>query len=108
MSIGERFQEYLEFQDISQKDVAKEMGIAPSQLSNMVNGNRPFNEAHIKSIMRIYPDLNMNWLFRDNLPEGEHSVNEPGSVYLKTHEATGIISEIEEKLAKLKEMVSQK
>ncbi len=107
MSIGITFQEYLKYNSIEQKDAAEKLEISAPQLSMMVNGKRPFHQETIEKLVKLWPDININWLFQEELSE-ENKVKEPGMGYIKTHEAEGIITDIEENLKKLRALVAQK
>ena len=107
MAIGEKFKEYLNYSGIDQKDAAMKLDVSPQQLSMMINGKRSFNQETIENITRLWPDININWLFKEDIGE-ENKVNEPDMGYIKSHEATGIITEIEEKLKELRQIVAQK
>ncbi len=106
MSIGEKFRKYLNDKGIEQKDAAKEMEISPQQLSMMINGKRPFHQESIEKIAQIWPDININWLFKELMDENI----QPKTIReIETAEkTTGLINEIEEKLLKIKELVAQK
>lgn len=54
MDFGSRLRELLHERNISQKDFAKEMGIAPSTAGNYVNGLREPDYESLKRIARFF------------------------------------------------------
>ncbi|MEG0795617.1 MAG: hypothetical protein RR397_03780 [Odoribacter sp.] len=66
MSINQRLGKFLFEKKISQEELRIKLGLKTrQQVSNWVNCQDPIPDKHIIGIIRLFPELNSNWLIRD-------------------------------------------
>lgn len=66
MSINQRLKLFLQTKDIQQEELRVKLGLKNrQQVSNWVNCNDPVPDKHLVRIIRLYPELNANWLIRN-------------------------------------------
>lgn len=96
--LGVRFSKYLKAKNIGNNKFAEKIGMSKSQISNIVNG-KTFGTDKMFKILNCCPDLNANWLFRE---EGNMLSKE----IVKTD--TTRIQEYEEKIRLLENTIKDK
>lgn len=66
MSINQRLGKFLFEKKISQEELRIKLGLKTrQQVSNWVNCHDHIPDKHLVGIIRLYPELNANWLIRD-------------------------------------------
>lgn len=66
MSINQRLKNYLSEKKVSQEELRIKLGLKTrQQVSNWLNCHDHIPEKHLIGIIRLFPDLNANWLIRD-------------------------------------------
>ncbi len=66
MSINQRLGKFLFEKDISQEDLRIRLGLKTrQQVSNWVNCHEPIPDKYVMAVIRLFPDLNANWLIRE-------------------------------------------
>lgn len=66
MSINQRLGKFLYEKKISQEQLRVKLGLKTrQQISNWVNCQDHIPDKHLLSIIRLFPDLNANWLIHD-------------------------------------------
>lgn len=85
MSIQERFQVFISYKHLSKRKFQNSIGVSNSYIQNIVNG---ISDDVLNSIMKIYPELNTDWLLtgKGNMllnPTVEKSMDTPNKNYIK-------------------------
>lgn len=85
MSIQERFQVFISYKHLSKRKFQNSIGVSNSYIQNIVNG---ISDDVLNSIMKIYPELNTDWLLtgKGNMllnPTVEKSMDTPNTNYIK-------------------------
>lgn len=78
MNIGNRLKQIFKELNINQTSFAKQIGISPGNISDILNGRSNPSFATLEKIFEIY-NINLNWLicgkgdmyFQNNIPEDE-------------------------------------
>lgn len=66
MSINQRLGKFLYEKNISQEQLRVKLGLKTrQQVSNWINCHDHIPDKHLVGIIRLFPDLNANWLFHD-------------------------------------------
>lgn len=66
MSINQRLKNYLFEKKVSQEELRIKLGLKTrQQVSNWLNCHDHIPEKHLIGIIRLFPDLNANWLIRN-------------------------------------------
>lgn len=66
MSINQRLGKFLFEKDISQEELRIRLGLKTrQQVSNWVNCHEPIPDKYVMAVIRLFPDLNANWLIRE-------------------------------------------
>lgn len=66
MSINQRLGNFLYEKKISQEELRIKLGLKTrQQVSNWINCHDHIPEKHLVGIIRLFPELNANWLLRD-------------------------------------------
>lgn len=87
-------------------DLAKKFEMNYSQLSQYLN-NRDISIAFLSKVIREFPDVDLNWLLRNDEPI-QNGVSEPIKGYKKRKNEREIVSDIETLLDELKSVLPQK
>lgn len=106
MSFQENLRKYLKSKDLSQKRAAEMIGYTTVNFNHYL-GDRDPNFDLIMNLIKAFPDIDLNYLFKGTkINAGVNFLEEPPTEYLSEDEK--IISEIEEKLQQLKSNLSRK
>lgn len=62
MPVNQRIKNLLDSLNINQGDFAQNIGVTPQGISKTIKGDSKPSFDMLESIMRVYPDLNANWL----------------------------------------------
>ncbi len=66
MSLNQRLEKFLFEKKISQEELRIRLGLKTrQQVSNWVNCHDHIPDKHLVAIIKLFPDLNANWLLRD-------------------------------------------
>lgn len=101
-----RLKKYLAKKGLKQNAVAQKLGESPSYMNKVLNGKSNFSHEFLLKIVRAFPDLDLNWLFRGgNFHDETHIyISEPGQIYKSP---TDLVEDIEHKVRLLKELLAQ-
>lgn len=77
MAEYQRFGEYIEFKNYTQKKVADLLDVTPQYISAIVNGKDPMGLIFVRKVLEKFPDLNPDWFLTGRgemlLKEEEHA-----------------------------------
>lgn len=107
MTYKDKLREYLKTEGISQKDMGIALGYAPAMISRYLNGASVPDAEFIKKLVAAYPNVDLKYIFSEskNLHD---SVNETEAKYTsRDQQVLEEIENIEHRLEKLKELMSQ-
>lgn len=106
MSLGNRMKSTLKKSGLKQREFAEQVEQDLTSLNKVLNGERTPSYELLEKFISFFPDLDLNWLMRDNYhPSEDYAVlNEDSHPY----NIMGDIEKIEGLLADLKEKLSQK
>lgn len=66
MSINQRLGRFLFEKNLTQEQLRVKLGLkARQQISNWINCHAPIPDKHLIEIIRLFPDLDANWLIHD-------------------------------------------
>lgn len=66
MSLNQRLEKFLFEKKISQEDLRVKLGLKTrQQVSNWINCHDRIPEKHVIAIIKLFPELNANWLLRN-------------------------------------------
>ena len=107
MSYKEKLREYLKSEGISQKEVSVALGYAPAMISRYLNGVSIPDAEFIKKLVAAYPSIDLKYIFSE-AKDLHDSVNETEAKYSsRDQQVLEEIENIENRLEKLKELMSQ-
>ena len=107
MNYKDKLREYLKTEGISQKEMSVALGYAPAMISRYLNGVSVPDAEFIKKLVAAYPSVDLKYIFSEskNLRD---SVNETEAKYTsRDQQVLEEIGNIEERLEKLKELMTQ-
>lgn len=66
-----RFQKFLHDNNLSQREVARQMGVWHTSLNKVVRGRNGMRLEELRTLANCYPELDLNWLItgREKVPE---------------------------------------
>jgi len=107
MEFGEKMKFLLKQKGVSQKEFALKVGMNYSHANKFFLGRSPSLD-FITKVVEVFPDVNLNWLlFPDKVEQDPDRVEELGLLY-ETDKALDYLQEIEDKVSKLREYLTQK
>ena len=115
MEFGEKVRLLMKSRNMKQADLAKATGDHSTAVSNYLNGNRKPKVEFLWNLIRIFNDVDLNWLFRDDRDEkqiplitGEPIASEDSISPLIEDNPEKLIEEIQQKLDDLKGSLTHK
>lgn len=81
MNISDKILNYINENDIEQKDFAEKVGITKQNFNHKLTGRVKFNEEDLYKIKKGYPDIDLNKLFDMESDESIMSVAEQSDNY---------------------------
>lgn len=111
MEFGEKVRLLMKSRNMKQADLARATGDHSTAVSNYLNGNRKPKVEFLWNLIKIFSDVDLNWLFRDERNEKEIPlINAKSEVPVDFVEDNPekLIQEIQQKLEKLKGSLTQK
>ncbi len=106
MEFGKRVAKLLEDRNLKQKDFATAIGEDPVSVNRYIKGSRPPKVEFINKVIKYFPDVDLNWLFRGKVLFLDEVSEEKATYIPRTPDV--IIEHIEENLKELKAKMSQK
>lgn len=104
MSLGAKIRLLLKDEGISQKELASDIEMNYSQVSNYISGYNKPNFDFIERLAKRFPKIDLNWLLRDDI---DNLVNELNAEYSRPYLPEDLIEDIRLKLEKLKELLDR-
>jgi len=101
MEFQKKLKKYFKDKGISNKSLEPILGYSDVMISRYLNTNKP-NYDFIMAVVKSFPDVDLNYLFKDNLND---ILNEENQLYEKNEEQ--LIDEIEINLNKLRLKMTQ-
>ena len=101
MDFHEKLREYFINKGVSNKEISSKIGFSETMVGRYLRKNKP-NYEFINALVREFPDIDLNYLFKDEL---ENTLNEQNQNYQKS--PITLIDEIEIKLHSLKVNLTQ-
>lgn len=107
MGFSKKIKKYFKEQGITQRKVGQIMNWSELSVSRAMKSD-DLSITFIEKLIEYFPEIDLNYLLKNNKEEGGLSgVNEPKEKYGTLTEEGKLITEIEEKLNKLREVLAQ-
>lgn len=103
MDFKNKITDFRNSKGLSLQDLAKELDLTYDVMNRNIRNNKITTE-FMFAIARRYPEVDLNWLFKEDFITG---VSEPGEIY-ESKDPKMMISHIRSMLDKLEEGLSQK
>lgn len=107
MKFGEKVKLLLKSEGITQKELAAEIKMNYSQVSNYISGYNKPSLDFIEKVIRKFPKTDLNWLLREDAHNlaGDLDLN---SKYSRPYVPEELIEDMKLKLDKLQELLAKK
>ncbi len=108
MGLGSRLKEVLKDKKLKQNQFAKEIDENLTQLNKVLNDQRPISIEMLTKVAKRFPDLDINWLFREDA-ERRRLVNEEDveKQYYTPKHAEHLLGDIEYSVERLRKMLPE-
>jgi len=107
MSVGKKLKKVLKEKKLKQYEFALAIDENITQVNKVLNDQRFISYEMLDKIMKFFPDLDMNWLLREDASQ-RNFVNETEEAYVAYRSPEKMIADIEKDLQLLKASFSKK
>lgn len=104
MGFSKKIKEFFASKGLTQRDVSRIMDDYNEQLVGRYVNSDEISKTFIKKIAKYFPDADIDYLIRED-DDTNDILKEPSDSY--NTEAVQLVTEIEERLTKLKEILAQ-
>mgnify|MGYP003604674393 FL=1 len=107
MGFSEKIKLYFKEKNLSNRDVAKMMETSEVMIRKFVNTDN-YSKTFLEKLTVHFPELSIDYLIKDNIKSLDQ-LNEPNETYNNNNNerVTELVSEIEEKLNEIKNLLAQ-
>ena len=106
MSINQRLANFLYEKKISQEELRIKLGLKTrQQVSNWLNCRDHIPDKHLMGIIRLFPELNANWLIREI---GSPLIDQIEKKEKEMRESCRELGKMEERLSQFEKVLAQK
>mgnify|MGYP000732650087 CR=1 FL=1 len=106
MTFGDKLKQVIKRSGHNQSDFAEVIEESFSTLNKVLNNHRPPTFELILKVVSIQPDIDLNWLIRDDAPSS-NDLNEPTLNYKKSAEVNKIMAAIDKNVNTLRAVLTQ-
>lgn len=108
MEYNEKMRMFFKSKGLSQKEVSDTLGHAPAMISRFLNGTSDFGPAFIVSLVRAFPDIDLQYIFSDDAVNSS-TVQEPIVNYgIKEKDIVEELELIEQKISSIRNVLTRK
>lgn len=107
MIYHEKLRRFFKSKKLKQKEVGEILGFSPAMIGRYLNGTAGIGSDFLLSLLKNFPELDLNDIFADERNTEVYEVNELRAIYEKTT-ILNEIEDIEVKLQSIKEKLAKK
>lgn len=102
MEFNKKLKEFFKSKELSNKDISKMIPYSEMMVGRYLKGSKP-NYDLIMEMIKVWPDIDLNYLYKDEAAYNAATVEEAGDEYKE--DLYSIVNRLEVDITKLKECI---